>query len=203
MLLVRSKSDRRRPGYQRSSMFAPGDSVEFRTVEGHDGIVSCGHHAFGALTFGPTARTAVLTIGDRELSLRGYARGWHLAAFDPGREIAAWYAERWILPGRLSVGPVDARLLLPLAWRDWTLRADGKEALRLDRSADGVVGRLGTLPEGCDQALVVGFTVAVVQLRSRFRARPVQSGHVAEGRAESLDALFDTGLEGDVDYGAE
>lgn len=171
-------------------MFSPGEAIEVRSVDvDHDVTLHCRGEEFGALAFG--ARTVDLTVGDRSWPLRGYARGWHLAAFDENGRLVASYAERWLLPGRLAVGRAEGLLHLPMAWRDWTLRVEGAKALELDRTPRGLVGSVGVLPADVDAELLVGFVTAVVWLRTRFRVRPVESVHVVEGRAERLDELYD------------
>lgn len=185
-------------------MFAPGEVLEVRTTarSEHDAVLRVAREPLGVIAFSAGARSARLTIQERSWHVRGYAPGWRVAAFDVDGIVAAAYSDRWLLAGRLWVGPTEASVHIPLAWRSWTVRADGVRLLVLDRSGPlRLAGTLGTLPASSDHELLVGFAATVIWLRVRFRTRPLTPVHVTEGRAETLDELL--GADIDVGLGGE
>lgn len=173
-------------------MFAPGDHIEARerAKYGFDVTLRCEGQDFRSLTLpgsdGSRAHRRRAAVADS-----GLPRGWSIAAFDrDGRWVAA-YAERWIFAGHLWIGQLPMRLQIPIALRRWTVRADGKKVLKLDRAKDyGLVGAIKAVPASVDASLLVGSRSQSSGSASAF-ARPLKSIHVIEGRAETLEGLFD------------
>jgi hypothetical protein len=180
-------------------VFASGDRVEVRgDVHARDVDVYSGTDRVGAVVFAPLARSARLTVVNRSWLFGGYAPGWRLAAFEQDGRVAAAYSDRWLLAGRIWVGDNTSSLHIPLGLRNWTVRASGAKVLALDRAGWGLSGRVGRLPGSPDDDLLIGFAVAVIWTRVRFRVRPMRSVHVVEGRTDELDSLLEGDLDADV-----
>ena len=180
-------------------LFRAGDEIRIApAVDPRRFTLRRNRERIGVIAVAP-GRPLGFGIGDARWSVVKYARGWALAAHDPDDRRAAWYAERWILPGRMAVGDEPFAVLIPMAWRGWTLRHGRRTLLTLEpKPRDAIEGtiRAGP-PAGNDPALLFGFFATVVLLRIRYpRGAPLPTDHAWESRADALDTILD-GLGGD------